>query len=270
MPIPCSAEIGEYFANPPAGGYSAVCSSIFSVSILLTASNRGLPTAHQQARKVIVGSSQGSSPIDHHHDGVGLIECHPGLAKDFRGNQLGFVREGYHGIHHPGMLARPLDLAVNPVTGDARLIAHDQAWSAGGRRLKSVDLPTLGRPTMARTGHEEVSTTTSRRITGGRACGSGSSTSMRPIGPWLCTGRLRIFPKRAAALASAAAFAAAPRLTSARECWPPRRQAWPGGQLSPLPRAFHPGNAAWAFWLWFLLPASWSLLVFHTTAIRPV
>ena len=35
-----------------------------------------------------------------------------------------------------------------------------------------------------------------------------------------CTGRLRILPRRAAALASAAALAAAPRLTSARECWP--------------------------------------------------
>src|SRR6202044_1086875 len=93
------------------------------------------------------------------------------------------------------------------------------------RRLKSVDLPTLGRPTMASTGHVDVSTGVSRRVIGGiAASGSGSSASMRGIGPCRCamdcTGRLRILPSRAAALASAAAFAAAPRLTSARECWP--------------------------------------------------
>src|SRR5271154_928698 len=93
------------------------------------------------------------------------------------------------------------------------------------RRLKRVDLPTLGRPTMARTGHFEVSTAASRRMAGAAGpSGSGSSASMRRIGSWCwridCTGRLRILPRRAAALASAAAFAAAPRLTSARECWP--------------------------------------------------
>src|ERR1700728_408130 len=89
------------------------------------------------------------------------------------------------------------------------------------RRLKRVDLPTLGRPTMATTGHAEVSTAASRRIGGAAgASGSGSSASMRPMGPWRCTGRLRILPSRAAALASAAARAAVPRLTSARECWP--------------------------------------------------
>src|ERR1700728_2185238 len=95
------------------------------------------------------------------------------------------------------------------------------------RRLKRVDLPTLGRPTMATTGHFEVSTTASRRMagaSGSSASGSGRSASMRRIGPWRwpidCTGRLRILPSRAAALASAAALAAAPRLTSARECSP--------------------------------------------------
>ncbi len=40
------------------------------------------------------------------------------------------------------------------------------------RRLKSVDLPTLGRPTMARTGHVDVSTAVSRLLTGGAAASS--------------------------------------------------------------------------------------------------
>src|ERR1700733_1308117 len=88
------------------------------------------------------------------------------------------------------------------------------------RRLNRVDLPTLGRPTIATTGHNDVSTAPSCRMGGGNGSnGSGNSASIEVIGPCLCTGRLRTLLSRAA-LASAAALAAAPRLTSARECSP--------------------------------------------------
>ncbi len=126
MPTPCSAEIGS-ISRIPSRRYSAVCSSMRLGVDLVDREQQRLAAAQEQAGKVIVGCGQRSAPIDHHHDGVGLIERHPGLAKDFRRNQLRVVGKDAAGIHHPSMLARPLDLAVNPVTGDARLIAHDRA-----------------------------------------------------------------------------------------------------------------------------------------------
>ena len=120
----------EYLANAQAAVLGGLFFHLLGVDLVDREQQR-LAAAQEQAGKVIVGCGQRSAPIDHHHDGVGLIECHPGLAKDFRRNQLRVVGQDAAGIDHAGMLAGPLDLAVDPVAGDARLIAHDRTARAG-------------------------------------------------------------------------------------------------------------------------------------------
>ena len=49
-----------------------------------------MPVAPEEAGEVEVGGGQLGAAIDHHDDGVGLVEGDAGLAEDFRGD-LGVV-----------------------------------------------------------------------------------------------------------------------------------------------------------------------------------
>ena len=65
------------------------------------------------------------------------------------GNQRRVVGDDAAGIDEARSVAGPLDFAVDAVAGDAGLVADDGA-AEPVRRLKSVDLPTLGRPQMTK------------------------------------------------------------------------------------------------------------------------
>ena len=241
----------EYLANAQAAVLGGLFFHAFGVD-LVDRQQQGLAAAQQQAGKVIVGCGQRSAPIDHHHDGVGLIERDPGLAKDFRWNQLRVVGKDAAGIDHASMLAGPLDLAVDPVAGDARFIAHDRTARAGetveecgfahigaaddgqDRPRRSVDCrlaPDGGRAAGQRIGQLGVDARAS--VPGAALDACGSCPSARPRWP-------RRQPSQP--------LLASPRPASAGRGW----QAWPGARLSPPQRAFLPGSAAWAFLLWFL------------------
>jgi hypothetical protein len=102
------------------------------------------------------------------------------------------------------------------------------------RRLKRLDLPTLGRPTIAMRGALAGSGLGVRRSrsagspsseagnSGPRNSGPGMSASMRRSGPWRLTGNFRgpgaRAPGAVAPPVRPAAFFAAARLASARDC----------------------------------------------------
>ena len=110
-----------------------------------------LAAAHQHAHQVVVGAGQLGARIHHQHQRVGLFQSHLGLGVNLRGNQLRVVGHNAARVHQAKLPALPLELAIDAVAGDAGLVAHNRA-AAAVSRLKSVDLPTLGRPTIATRG----------------------------------------------------------------------------------------------------------------------
>src|ERR1700722_11364399 len=113
----------EYFANAEPAVLGGLLFHPLGID-LVDRQQQWLATTQEYARQVIIGCGQGSAPIDHHHDGVCLLERDPGLAKDLRRNKLRIVGQDAAGVDHPGMLAGPLNLAVDAVPGDPRFIAY--------------------------------------------------------------------------------------------------------------------------------------------------
>ena len=167
----------ENLANAQAAVLGGLFFHAFGVD-LVDRQQQGLAAAQEQAGKVIVGCGQRSAPIDHHHDGLGLIERDPRLAKDLRRNQLRVVGQDAAGIDHPRMLAGPLDLAVDPVAGDARLIAHDRTARTG----ETVEESGFAHIGAADDGHDRPRRSVNRRFApdGGGAAPAPADRAARP------------------------------------------------------------------------------------------
>ena len=149
--VPCSAEMGNRLLNPQAAELLGVRLRCLVGVDLVDGEEERLAGAQEQAREVDVGRGELGAAIDDHDDDLRFFERDPGLAEDFGGDELRIVRDDAAGIDDAEVTARPLGFAVDAVAGDARLVADDGA-AAPVRRLKSVDLPTLGRPQMATVG----------------------------------------------------------------------------------------------------------------------
>jgi len=87
----------------------------------------GLAAADEELDEIVVGAGQLRASIDDEDKGVGLLKCDFGLVVDFGGNQLGVVRDDATGVDQAKLAAAPVVLAVDPVAGNARLVAHDGA-----------------------------------------------------------------------------------------------------------------------------------------------
>ena len=211
----------EHLANAQAPVLGGLLFHALGVD-LVDCQQQRLAAAQEQAGEVIIGCGQGCAPIDHHHDGFGLIQRHPGLAKDLGRNQLRVIGQDAAGIDHPRMAAGPLDLAIDPVPGDARFIAHDRAAGTGetveesgfahigtaddGQNGQSMCLPP------PRGGWPAPPAPASRDRVVRRRCGA-SAQSTAPGVCGSCPGaRPRSLRRRPSQ--------PLPRLTSARECWP--------------------------------------------------
>ena len=86
-----------------------------------------LAHANQLARQFDVGCGQFGAAIDHHHDGVGLLQRDLGLAENLGGDQRFVFGNDAAGIDHAQRPARPFGFAVETVAGDAGLVADDGA-----------------------------------------------------------------------------------------------------------------------------------------------
>ena len=117
---------------------------------MFTARNKACPSL-QQARQFEIGRSQFSAAVHHHHDCRGFIERHPRLAKNFSGNEILVLGKDAAGIDDAKIVAVPMDSPYRRsrvMPGSSPTMARRDPTS----RLNSVDLPTLGRPTMAMRG----------------------------------------------------------------------------------------------------------------------
>ena len=150
MPRPCSAEIGNTFRIPSDEiRRSAIC--CFSVSILLTA-RKAACRRGQQAGQFEIGAGDFGASIHHHDDGVRFLQRDLRLAEDFCRDEIFVFRKNAAGIHDAKIVPAPFHLAVEAVARDAGFVADNGAPRSDQIRLNSVDLPTLGRPTMATVG----------------------------------------------------------------------------------------------------------------------
>ncbi len=81
----------------------------------------------QQTGQVAVGAGDLGAAGGQENDMRRLLEHHPRLPKDLRGNVLGVVGDDAAGVDDLEAPAAVLGQAVEPVAGDARLVAHDGA-----------------------------------------------------------------------------------------------------------------------------------------------
>ena len=86
-----------------------------------------LAHANQLARQFDVGRGQLGATIDHHDDGVGLLQRDLGLAKNLGRDQRFVFRNDAAGIDHAQRPAGPFGFAIEAVASDAGLVADDGA-----------------------------------------------------------------------------------------------------------------------------------------------
>jgi len=81
----------------------------------------------QQADEFEVGAGNFRASVDHHDDGGGFVECDPGLAEDFRRDEIFFFGEDAAGIDDAQVAAAPFGVSVEAVASDAGFVADDGA-----------------------------------------------------------------------------------------------------------------------------------------------
>ena len=121
------------------------------MSILFTARNTGLPAAQQQPRQLHIRRSQLRPPIHHHHNRVRLFQPNLRLPEDLRRNQRLIIRHHAARIDDPRLAPHPLNLAIDAVARNPRLIAHDRP-PRSRQPVEQRALPTFGRPHTAISG----------------------------------------------------------------------------------------------------------------------
>src|SRR5208283_2772091 len=84
-----------------------------------------LASARQKSSQLAIGPRNLSASIDHHDDRRRFVERDPGLPKDFRRYEVFVVRNDTARIHGTKFVPAPFDLAIKPVTRDARLVSDD-------------------------------------------------------------------------------------------------------------------------------------------------
>ena len=97
---------------------------------LVDRQKHGLPAADQQAGQLEIGRGEFGAAIDYENDGVGLFERYLCLAKDFRGHEVLVIGENATGIDNAQSTPAPFGLAVEPVPGDAGLVADNRSSGA--------------------------------------------------------------------------------------------------------------------------------------------
>ena len=98
---------------------------------LVDREEQGLPATHQQPGQLHIRRGQLGTAIDNHHNSVSFLERDLGLAEDLTGNQRLIIRNNATSIDNTGIPAHPLNLAIDPIPGDTRLIPNNRSSRAG-------------------------------------------------------------------------------------------------------------------------------------------
>ena len=81
--------------------------------------------ADEQACKFEVGSGEFAAAVNQHNDRVSVIESSFGLTKNLGRNVVIVFRQDAAGVDHAHAVPAPFGLAIESVTRDAGLIAHN-------------------------------------------------------------------------------------------------------------------------------------------------
>ena len=223
---------GQNVADPQAAIILEMIVHLLGIH-LVDGEQNWLAALKQQAGKLVVGRGQGSAAIDDHDDERGFTEREACLAKDFGGDESLVLGKNTSGIDHASALSQPLDLPVNAVAGDARLVPDNRPPRAG-QAIEEAGLADVGPSNNGnerRAGGERprcplLSWRGLSQLRGAQLWTTqlrpGMSGSMRRSGPWRLTGNFRgpgaRAPGAVAPPVRPAAFFAAARLASARDC----------------------------------------------------
>ncbi len=120
---------GEHLPDPQAMELVHDGRLLFGVGLVDGKEERASSLA-QQADQFKIGSGERGAAVDYHDDGGGLIKGNPGLAKNFRRNEIFIVGKNSAGVDDAHAAAAPLRLAVEPVAGDSGLVTDDGAARA--------------------------------------------------------------------------------------------------------------------------------------------
>ena len=110
--------------------------------------NRRLAGFAHKIRESPIGRGRARTRIDQKQDRVRLRHCRRGLRLHLSCKTFGSRTLETGRVDHPKRKIAEPSLALPPIARDARLVI-DQRQPRPDQRLNSVDLPTLGRPTMA-------------------------------------------------------------------------------------------------------------------------
>jgi hypothetical protein len=99
---------------------------LFGVSFVDGEKERSIRLA-QKAHEFEIRRGDIRTPVHHHHDCGGFIECDSRLAKDFRWNEIFVLGNNPAGVNDANVAAAPFGVSVEAVARDAGFVTDDGA-----------------------------------------------------------------------------------------------------------------------------------------------